>query len=400
MKKVEQIVLGIIFLLSIVFQMHNIKLYNPDAGFDGLDHQAYISWIETNHKLPLPGMGWEYTQNPLYYLIGAIFQTISINPQYLNLLAFMVIGWVIYKFSKSFIATLAFFGLPMMNYLVPQISNEYLSGMWIILSLFLILKILEIKESKQLLRQILLTVFVISLGFYTKYTSLTLMPIMILAIFLNQNFSISQKVKNSLIAALFIFILISPITLRNQTLYGKPFILAEDIQNIWDKNKSRELSFFTRLDWISKADIYNAREYSFLGGLWNTFWHDGHHSATPVVAFHKKAFGLWALGFPLFVMSLLGIIQILKKNKSEGILLISYLIIAINSLVKYSIMAPHSNSFKAFYAIGIVVPYVLGLSAFSKMGKWSYRFSVLILLIQFLIMVSYFWIQPWWHVVK
>ncbi len=400
MKQFEKIILGLVFLVSVIFQIHNISLYNPDFGFDGQDHQAYISWIDANHRLPLPGMGWEYTQNPLYYLIGAIFETISINPQFINLLAFIVIGWVIYKYSKSFVATLAFFGLPMMNYLIPQISNEYLSGMWMVISFFLILRILNIKESKPLIKQILLASLVVVLGFYTKYTSLTLIPILVLAIILNQHFSITQKIKNSLIAGLFIFILISPITFRNTALYGKPFILAEDIQNIWDKNKTRELSFFTRLDWIPKADIFNAREYSFTGGLWNSFWHDGHHSATPVVEFHKKAFALWALGFPLFVMSFLGLIQIIKKNKSEGILLFSYLLIAIASLVRYSIMAPHSNSFKAFYAIGIVVPYVLGLSAFSKTGKWIYRITVLLLLIQFLIMVSYFWIQLWWHVVK
>jgi len=400
MKLLEKIILGLVFLASVIFQIHNISLYNPDFGFDGQDHQAYISWITANHKLPLPGMGWEYTQSPLYYLIGAFFQTISINPQFINLLAFMVIGWVIYKYSKSFIATLAFFGLPMMNYLVPQISNEYLSGMWIVITFFIILKIPKIKDSVLLIKQILLASFVIALGFYTKYTSLTLFPILLLAIVLNQHFSITQKIKNSLVAGVFIFILISPITFRNTELYGKPFILAEDIQNIWDKNKTRDLPFFIRLDWIPKVDIFSAREYSFTGGLWNTFWHDGNHSASPVVSFHKKAFGLWALGFPLSIMSLWGLFQIFKKKKTEAILLFSYLVVALASLVKYSLLAPHSNSFKAFYAMGIIVPYALGLSAFSKTGKWQYRLNAFLLLVQFATMVSYFWIQPWWHLVK
>jgi hypothetical protein len=162
----------------------------------------------------------------------------------------------------------------------------------------------------------------------------------------------------------------------------------------------RNLQFFTRLDWIPKVDIYEARNYSFLGGLWNTFWHDGESSITPVVTFHKKAFGLWALGFPLFVVSLLGLFRIFKKDKSSGIILYFYLAVALVSLVQYSIFLPYNFVLKSFYAFGLIVPYTLGLSEFSKMGKWQYRLTVLLLLVQFCLMISYFWIQPWWHVAK
>lgn len=400
MKRFEKLILGLVFLVSVIFQIHNISLYNPDFGFDGQDHQAYISWIATNHKLPLPSFGWEYTQNPLYYLIGAALKTISINPQFINLIAFVIIGLVIYKNSKSFIASLAFLGLPMANYLIPQVSNELMSGMWIVLCLFLILKIPKIKDTKKYSKQILISAIIIAVGFYTKYTALSLLPILFLSIFLNPRFSLSQKIKNAIIPGVLILLLISPILVRNYRLGGKLFLLATDFTVMGGEGSPRNLIFFIRLDWVPKADIYGARNYSFLGGLWNTFWHDGEHSTTPVVTFHKKAFGLWILGFPLFIMYLIGLFRIFKNDKSSGILLFSYLVIAIASLVQYSIFLPYNFVLKSFYAFGLIVPYTLGLSAFSKMGKRQYWLTISILLIQFTLMVSYFWIQPWWHVVK
>lgn len=400
MKRLEKIILGLIFLASVIFQIHNISLYNPDFGFDGQDHQAYISYVFTNHQLPLPNVGWESTQTPLYYTLGALFKSISINPQYLNLFVFILLAFTVYRYANSFVAILAFLGLPMVNYLVPQISNELMSGMWIVLSLFLILKILQITDSKKYLKQIILSALIISIGFYTKYTALTLLPILFLAIFLNPHFSLLQKFKNSIISGTVVLLLISPVLVRNYNLQGKLFLLAPDFTVMEGKGAQRNLQFFTRLDWVYKADIYSARNYSFLGGLWNTYWHDGEHSITPVVTFHKKALGLWLLGFPLLLMSFIGLISLLKKDKRSGIVIFTYLLVALVSLIQYSIYLPYDYVLKAFYAFGIVVPYTLGLSEFSKMGKWQYRFTVLILLIQFCLMLSYFWIQPWWHVVK
>lgn len=400
MKRLEKFILGFVFLVSVIFLIHNISLYNPDFGFDGTGHQAYISWITANHKLPLPEYGWEYAQNPLYYLAGFVFESISVNPQLINLIAFLFISFLIFKYSKSSVALLAFFGLPMANYLVPQISNEYLSGMWIILSLFLILKIPKINDAKHFRKQIIYSFLAIVLGFYTKYTALSLVPIVLLAILLNPNFSFTTKLKNGIIAGILSLVLISPILVRNYSLYGKPLVVAQDFTIMAGGAAKRNLQFFTRLDWIYKADIFNAREYSFTGGLWNTLWHDAEHSISPVVTFHKKAFGLWLLGFPLLFMSLMGLVKILKKEKARGILLFSYLFIAFASLVQYNIFVQCACSVKAFYALGLIVPYVLGVSEFSKTGKWQYRFTVLILLIQFCLMVSYFWIQPWWHVAK
>ena len=400
MKKIEKIFFGFIFLVSLIFHFHNIDRFNPDFGFDGLDHQAYISWISTNHNLPNGFQDREFLQTPLYYIGGAVFASVSANAQYLNLLVFIALSFIVYTYSKSMIATLAVLCLPVANYLVPQITNEFMSGMWIVLSLFLIINIPKFNKQKELFKQIILTSMVITLGFYTKYTSLSLIPILILAIFLNRHISISQKIKSTVLSSAFILLLISPILFRNNSLYGKPLVMAPDIAVMGGEGAKRDLVFFTRLDWIYKTDIFNARKYSFSGGLWNTFWHDGEYSTVPVVPFHKKALGLWLLGFPLLIMSFIGLIKILKNNKATGIILFSYLFIALASLVQYSIYIPYDYVLKAFYAFGIIVPYVLGLSEFSKIGKWQYRFALLILFIQFCLMISYFWIQPWWHVAK
>lgn len=400
MNRLEKIVLGFVFLISVIFQIHNISLYNPDFGFDGKDHQAYISYIFTNHKLPLPNVGWESTQTPLYYTFGALFKAISANPQYLNLFVFILLTYIFYRYTNSFIATFAFLSLPMANYLVPQISNELMSGMWIVLCLFLIIKIPNIKTPQFCLKHIILSALVISIGFYTKYTALSLIPVLVVALFLSSHLSVVQKTKFSVISGALVLLLISPVLIRNYILQGKPFLLAPDFTVMGGESTPRNFSFFTRLDWITKVDIYNAHKYSFLGGLWNTYWHDGEHSITPVVAFHKKAFSLWLLGFPLFFMSLVGLAHLFKTNKKTGIVLLTYLLIGLGTLVQYNIYLPYDYVLKAFYAFGVIVPYTFGLSEFSKIGKWQRRLSILLLITQYFLMLSYFWIQPWWHVVK
>ncbi len=400
MKKIEKIFLGFIFLVSLVFHFHNITHYNPDFGFDGLDHQAYISWIATNHNLPNGYQDWEFLQTPLYYTAGAVFESVSVNPQFLNFFVFIALSIIVYRLSKSTVSTLALLSLPMANYLAPQITNEFMSGMWIVLSLFLILNIPKLIKPRDFFKQIFFSTLVIALGFYTKYTSLSLIPILILAIFLNRNISLTQKIKTIFLSGAFILLLISPILIRNNSLYGKPLVMAPDIATMGGEGAKRDFVFFTRLDWIFKADIFNARKYSFSGGLWNTLWHDGEYSTVPVVPFHKKAFSLWLLGFPLLIMSFIGLIKLLIIDKVTGLILFSYLFIALASLVQYSIYIPYDYVLKAFYTFGVIVPYALGLSEFSKFGKWHFRVILLLLVFQFCLMVSYFWIQPWWHVAK
>lgn len=385
--------------ISLLFFLHlnNIKLFNPDYGFDGIAHQAYINWIVDNMSFPLPHQGWEFSQPPLYYMIGAIFQKVFINPQLINFVLLFLDIWLIYYFSRSKIAALAFTSLPMANYFPPLITNELLEATITIVSLGLLLQLSSPKEKLDRVIKILLPI--LTLGFYTKYTTLILLPLIPIALFLRTN-SVVQTLKVT-VPIIFVFLFsISPILYSNITHYHKPLVLAIDFFDFSTFRKvDKNLFFFTRLDWISRLDIFTARDYSFLGGLWNTFWQDGERVITPVVHFHKKAFILWLLGFPLLGLSFLGLCRHYESNYRSATILFSYVILAIISLVKYNLDLPFNFVVKSFYAFGLVFPYSIGLAnAANSISKT--RLITILLLIQFTTMLSYFWIQPWWHNVK
>jgi len=144
--------------------------------------------------------------------------------------------------------------------------------------------------------------------------------------------------------------------------------------------------------------MYNTQYYSLLGGAWNSFWTDGHNAITPFVKFHKKSFILWSLGFILLPISLYGLKLILKKEKKIWLILT---LIGVEMLVVYAYynLNSHYSAARLTYEMGIVVPYAFGIASASENKKLKLPILFL-LLIQFFIMVSFFWIQQWWHVTK
>lgn len=164
--------------------------------------------------------------------------------------------------------------------------------------------------------------------------------------------------------------------------------------------EARNVKFFADLSWIPKADMFQAQHYSFIGGTWNTFWHDGYQTTVPVVSFHKKALGLWLLGFPLTIISILGWVQLKKHNLKVFYIGITYLLTAILAYVLYNFHLPYPSELKSFFMSGLPVIYALGIaSSYTYLPK-TQKLTIALLVIQFLLMISYFWIQPWWHVAK
>ena len=375
-------------LVLLFMHLNNIGLYNTNLGFDGVDHKEYISWIQKNHTIPLPNQGWKFNQPPAYYLIASLVSSLGITPQIINLALVFFIAYLIYYFSKSKVVLLAILALPVLNYFPPLITNELLGSFFIVVCLLMLLN-----KPNPIVLGILL-----ALGFYSKYTIITLIPIVLISYFVNESKHI-HALKKSLISLVIFLLLISPILFRNISLYGKLMPLAPDFFAFDYPKQSTGLGFFLNLSWIPKLDTFSAKSYSFIGGLWDSFWLDGFHIITPVVAFHKKALVLWALGFPLTAISIFGIVKYYLKNRKKGIILVSYIVIAIFSLVKYYLTLPYDFVLKAFYAFGLIVPYTIGLGESSK-NKYLKIITICLLIIQFIVMVSFFWIQPWWYVAK
>jgi len=393
---INKLWIGIILGLGIVLQIHNSLIYNYPHGFDGKGHVEYLEYIRSEHKLPLPHQGWQFYQTPLYYLLamptyvlGGVkavqLQNIIYYLAYLYLTGYLVQKIFSKEKNSQVIATLALAALPIANYLVPMVSNEFLND------LVMGVALLWMMMAPTSIGIIIL----LAAGFYTKYTVLTLGPAYAIALWQTKD----KVWKRYLAYGALFALLISPIVLRNIYHYKTPLAMAESFFPFPPGREARDLSFFTNLSWIPKADLFQSQHYSFIGGTWSTFWHDGYQATVPVVPFHKKAYGLWLLGFPLSLLSILGWVKIKKNNTKVFKVGMTYLVTAVLAYILYNFHLPYPSELKSFFMSGLPIIYVLGItSSYSYIPK-SRKLITVLLIIQFALMIAYFWIMPWWHVV-
>lgn len=393
----RNLVVGAILLCTLALHIHNATLYDPLHGFDGFGHIEYFEYIKTNRKLPLPHEGWQYYQTPFYYLLGLssyIFGGIQ-AVQYQNIAYYFIFLCALYLAVRklypknsdfALVAGFAFVSLPVLNYLVPMISNEFLNDLFLGSAL---LYMIIVPSS-------IVNIIILTLGFYTKYTIFTLGPAYAMALWQARGKNISHMI---LYGSIFAW-MISPIILRNIYHYKTPLAMAESFFPFPPGREARDLKFFTNISWIFKGDMFQAQHYSFAGGTWNTFWHDGYQTTVPVVDFHKKAFGLWLLGFPLSIFSILGWMK-LKINRPKMFnVVMTYLVSGIIAYVLYNFHLPYPSELKAFFVSGLPIVYILGIVGSYEAYPKARSVLLTLLTLQFILMMSYFWMQPWWHVVK
>ncbi|MFN2376134.1 MAG: hypothetical protein ABR538_06335 [Candidatus Binatia bacterium] len=64
-------------LLAVVAAVHlrNAAVYPLKRGFDPIQHAEYVQYMAANWRVPYANEGWEMSQPPLYYALGAVLYT-------------------------------------------------------------------------------------------------------------------------------------------------------------------------------------------------------------------------------------------------------------------------------------------------------------------------------------
>jgi hypothetical protein len=409
MSYLEKVLIGVVIAAAMVLQVHNALSYNPLYGFDGKAHIEYLQYLEHYGQIPPPHRGWQFYQPPLYYLLGLpVFITVGVQGvQFVNVAVFGLLilfmgRWLPRLFPKTkhlqlllFLGTVA---LPVLTYLIPLITNEYMSDVLVMLSILVCLFLAKAPEKQ---RDTIVWVWlgIAVLGFYTKYTMLTTIPTFAVAVWLSKPDWRKFLSTGILIGTIFL-LACSPILIRNMVNYHSPLALADQFYPVNPNRTKRDLAFFTNMSWITSTDIFQARNYSWIGGTWDSFWHDGYQVVTPVVSFHRKAFVLWLLGFFLTPLSIYGIVLLWRKQRKVALTLLTYLASAIIAYIGYSLHLPYPTELKAFFMGGIPIVYLVGLAAAYVYDPRTRATIFILLILQWATMLSYFWIMPWWHVAK
>jgi hypothetical protein len=403
------IVTALVVIISVSLGFHNATLYNPKHGFDGVGHVFYIQYVYKHKALPPADLDWETHQSPLYYIVGAVVMAANGNwktAQYLNTfilwmcIAVVAIGlWKIFKNKEQvFVGVLSLAALPMLNIFPPMVTNELFSTFWILSFSVVALFFVHEKNQKKLPLYTVLMAGTFILGIWTKVSMIMMVPtlfIVYLYLFLSKHFQKKWILISFLIVVISIVIFSAPVFMRTSGAKG-PSNIARTLSQ---KVANRDPYFYYRLDWIPKVDMYTTQYYSMLGGGWNSFWNDGQNAVTPFIKFHKKALILWCLGFILLPLTLYGQIRLYKKDKRSALVVNMVGITTTLFFVYYVVTNNHYSAVRLTYEMGIVFPYAAGLAYAAKHTKIKYLLYGLLSL-QFIVMVSFFWIQKWWFVTQ
>jgi len=392
---------------SFALGLHNASIYSPNHGFDGSGHVYYVKYIAEHHSIP-PPTEWETHQPPLYYIIGAAIMNISGNfrfVHYMNIfILWGIIGMVglglktVFKDKDQILLGMfALAALPMLNIFPAMITNELLSTFFIIATAVASLYLAKAKTKKELIHSGIRIALCLEFGIWTKISIITILPTVAVAalILFIRNKKVRWGVVLVGVATLILFALAAaPIFMRGAQTKG-PSNVANTAASI---KANRSLDWYFRLDWIPKVDMYNTQYYSMLGAAWNSFFMDGHNVITPFIKFHKKGFILWSLGFVLLPLSIFGLWKLWKKNRDAALVVNIIGASMLGMYVLYN-LGNHYSAARLTYEMAIVIPYSFGLAGAAINKKMKVVLFVL-LCIQFITLLSFYWIQPWWHVTK
>jgi len=395
--------------VSLALGIHNATLYAPDHGFDGAGHVYYIQYLAKHRAMPLPDK-WETHQAPLYYVVGAILMTVGGSfkyAQYFNTfvlwLMIAMVGLGLKRVFKStnqiLLGMFALAALPMLNIFPAMVTNELFGTFWSISAAVAIVFLLTAKTNKQIVFYSLWIGMSLALGALTKISIITILPTIFVG-YLIYLVRFPKKRSFLILAGIGTIIIFAsaaiPILIRGAQSKG-PSNVVQTVSGI--KQASRDIFFYTRLDWIFKVDMYNTQYYSMLGGAWNSFWSDGHNAITPFVTFHKKALILWLLGFILLPISVYGLVRMWKHHKQSALVVYSVGSSMLAMYVLYNMMSNHYSAVRLTYEMPIVLAYAFGIAGAAEKRKMQIILLIL-LSIQFITLVSFYWILPWWHVTK
>lgn len=420
MKKIVIIFCVLIFLVSFVLSFHNATLYAPSHGFDGVGHVFYIEYIAKYWNMPSPNLNWETHQSPLYYFIGALLMKISgtwKTAQYMNtfilwmLILVSCLGmWKVYKkWTPVIFGGLALAALPMLNIFPAMVTNELLNAFWIVSIAIAGIYLIEAKTKIEIYRYIFIAALLFIFGIWSKISVVMILPTILLAIlivFLGQKSARINIIFMTIACVFLIYFCTIPIFDRSKGAVG-PSNLGAIVTSKSTVKMRQNPDFYYRMDWIFKVDMYNTQYYSLLGGAWNSFWTDGHNAITPFVAFHKKSFILWSLGFILLPICLYGLWKLKKHDKDVAYLIYMMGLSMLGTYVFYNWGDNHYSAVRLTYEMGIVLPYAFGIAQIGAMKNEKHHsllnlpnITLSLLIIQFFTMVSFYWILPWWHVTK
>jgi 4-amino-4-deoxy-L-arabinose transferase-like glycosyltransferase len=394
---------------------NNSTRYPYDIGFDANAHIAYIDYLIEHGSLPLATDGWETYQPPLYYVLAAcIFHltnawlSLATTGVLVKLLSFLCgIGqvylvylaarWVFPRQAvQQFVAIVIAASIPMNIYSAHYVSNEPLAAFFI--GLAFVMTMATIAQTGRAPTCVYALIGLsCGLSLLTKFTALAVMPLIVIMVVADLR---AKKARwQSVMAVCAILVGTSALIagwfyVRNWVHFGKPLVGNWDPlagTTWWQDPGFHTAHYFSRLG-LSFEHPYFAGSYSFLDGLFSTFWGDGLYAGMANSAdrppWNYDALAVtYLLAIPAMVFFAIGMVQAIRQSLRQAdrywLPLVGVFAIYGFSIAYMALKIPAYAQIKASYGLYIVMPFALvcaeGFSVFERAlrarywlapGKW------------------------------
>ena len=401
-----------IILWTILF-INNIPRIMPlELGFDAPEHIEYVRYLLKHHSLPLANHGWETHQPPLFYVLSALVFSFarlvfySENAYFsLNLIPFLcgigqiylayLAGRILFSSSKTTQAlSVAMAALiPMNIYISHYFSNESLCAFLMGLSILTAIIILNSDRSSS--RQFALLGLVTGLALLTKFTALTILPVISLILLYKllseEKCSLATLAKHFGLMFVLIAVMAGWFYVRNWVHFGKVFVSSWDPStgfHWWLDPGYHTYKYFCQFGKVFSVP-YFAGSYSLFDSLYSTFWGDSQlggmatYTDRPPWNYEYMS-AVYLLAIPAALVIVTGALRAAGKAifyASKNWLLILFSIFAIVcSIVYINLRLPYYSQAKAFFGLSAILPISLIFAlGFNTLDKWLKNKNLLFL---------------------
>ncbi len=378
--------LVIVLIARVALFINDAPQLKRDFGFDPIQHEEYVQFIQKNHALPSPADGWEMYQPPLYYLMGAglldtfgqtvgsesstfILRTINgVIGMIQCVLAMLCFRLLFPKDAEAqAVGLLITAFLPPSLYLSFYVTNEPLAGALATAAMYFFLRI--IREEKQNTFLYLALGATLGAALLAKSSVLLLLPLIIIALgvrlrshFLHDGF----RTMGVLVFAC--LVICGWYYGMNWLHYGKLVLGNWDASSafqFWQFPGFRTASYYCGFGKVFAAPIFSGL-WSFGDGIYSTLWGDGLASGTIyLIGRPPWNYGLMNWGYlcsvPMTLILIAGIvitvIQFIQQPKCEWAVILGTIFLFGFAILFMTLRVPFYTEAKAFYALPALVPF-------------------------------------------
>lgn len=288
----------LLFLAVAVIQIRNAYVYPYSRGLDGMDHVRYVQYVAKNRTIPDASTGWEMSQPPLYYVLGAgIYQLFggAARPTFalkavqlcspVVALGELGLAWWMLGFVHPARARMRMLGfivvgvLPVLFYMATEISNEPFAGFAAGSAMCIAMRQMSRRDDRW--RDGVAVGAICGVALLSKQSAAFVL-VAVLCLAALRTVARPPRLRRAAWGGVVVVIAIALsgwLYARNVQRFGTPFIGAWDPRsgfNIVQPPGYRTLAFYTRFGSVFWQQRFTLPNASFWDGMYDGVWTDSH----------------------------------------------------------------------------------------------------------------------------